>query len=327
MTKLADAIAVFPIVEWCRTHFVVHDAGGENFYINCPFCPETKSKAKIGVHRVRRFFSCFRCREGFSTEWTGNASVVEMICLVERVSKAQAIARIYSMAGLPDTIPEAPEVPKELIPKEAISLAKSDRSIPAVDFLYRRGVGHLHQSSYVCLDGRFADRVILPTNYLGKLTGFEAKSYTGKTPKALYESWFSTSTTLYTTQAFDESPDTVVITESVVDAETVMRNALGLYGSSLKEGQLHLLKSLRDIGVLNFIWMLDEDAWKKIVKILEKQFLGVGNSYLTRLPKGEDPNSLGHDECLRIISDPARCRLVKNEMDLVQVTFDWNRRL
>ena len=122
---------------------------------------------------------------------------------------------------------------------------------PSVRYLHNRGVQHLVSSSYVCIDGPYRGRILLPAMWLNELMGFEAKSYAGKKPKSLFPDWFLTSATVYTTRRWDNNLPFCVVTESIIDAETLGVNAIGLYGSTLSWAQwnclIHSILHMQDL--------------------------------------------------------------------------------
>lgn len=317
--ELDNALASFPVIAWASEHMRLYDKGRQNVYADCPICDGKKT---LGIDREKKIFHCFRCNEGGhgAPTWNGRAHVIKMIAILERCSFKRAIEKIFKLAGFPDPPVEYVPIPKVLIPPEAISLSKASQEDPSVLYLKRRGMGHLVEKSFVCLRGEYEGRIILPTNYLGEKTGFEAKAYAGKKPPSKFPEWFDSYGTLYTTP-FDLSLGFCVITESIFDSETIGLNAVGCYGG-FKEGQFDCLLDLKSKGISKFIWMLDWDAWKKQTKAILTKSLGWLDNYVVNMPRDSDPNDLGRDVCWKLLK---ACRRVKDEFDLIQLAIEFGQ--
>lgn len=323
MSNLTEAIRAFPILRWSSEHFKVYDSGNRNATADCPFC---RGKKRMGIDRDKKIFHCFRCEEGGHCQdiWTGACGPVKMIQLVEHVTRFEAIKRVYELSGFPDPPRTEKELPRCLIPSEAIPLTRADPNFAANMYLKNRGVGHLILSSYVCLDGQYGSRIILEARLFGELVGFEAKSFIGKTPKSLYPEWFMVSCNFYTSQNWDFVQPFAVITESIVDAETLGCNAIGIFGSHLRMLQLPLLVDLKARGITRLVWMMDADAWKKQVKSIFTKALFLFDNYVVILKRDEDPNSIGRNECwARVASAPP----VRSEFDLARLTLEFDKTL
>lgn len=318
MNTLFDSIRSFPVLQWAQDHLLgVVDTGSENFYATCPICEGSR---KLAIDRTWRSFHCWKCdpRYGAFNQniWKGSANLIKMIMLVEHLSQRDAIDRIYKLSGLPDLPPATRYVQQEEFPAEAIPL-KDCKEHKAAEYLKNRGVEHLIETSHVCTSGRYSDRILLETRFFEERTGFEAKSYHKSVkPKSLFPPSLYTGSTLYTTQKWNFDFDLAVITESIVDAETLRTNALGLYGSNLGIGQLQKLLELRVMGVKNLYWALDQDALWKQSKLILKNTTSFFNNYFVELPISEDPNSCGHDKCWELVS---LAKPFKDEFDLIDI--------
>jgi len=317
VTKLDEAIANFPIITWIAEHTTVFDKGRVNTYADCPIC---EGKKTLGIERDKKIFHCFRCNEGGygGSIWNGKAHLVKMIMLLERKTFSQTREVIFKLAGYPDVIIEQAKAPKAVLPSEAISLATAHPSDPAIQYLNKREVGHLKNTSYICLSGHYANRIIFPTVFLGEVTGFEAKQIGGK---SLFPDWMDTYSTVYTTLNFNPAIGLAVVTESIIDAETLNYNGIGLFGG-FKEGQLECLLKLRDKGVKKLVWMMDWDAWYKQAKAILAKTMNLFDNYVVNFPKDEDPNSLGTVECYHLLGS---ARKISDEFDLVKASLDFGR--
>lgn len=311
MQPLADAIRKFPVSSWLRNHTKIYDDGhGENFYADCPIC---KRKRKLGVHRIDKRMHCFYCHETghHGDVWSGKSGLVRMVMLLERRSQFEAIQFIFHFVG-----EDAPVVYRQQeaakLPEEFIPFSRCSKEHASYQTLIRRGVGHLADKAGVCITGRYENRIILPVWWLGAFVGFEAKTYVGSEPKTLYPSWFHTGDYLYMNRYCTPGMTTLIITESILDAETLRLPAAGLFGSSLKEGQINRLFELKELGLDMVVWLLDGDAWKKQARCA-MQTASFLRTAVTALPDKEDPNSLGWQGIAPAL---AKAQIVCNQVDL-----------
>jgi hypothetical protein len=156
----------------------------------------------------------------------------------------------------------------------------------------------------------------MPVQWFGELVGFDAKSYRNGTPKSLFPEWQDASA-LHSTAAWDHAADFCVITESVLDAETLAVNAVGILGSTFRSAQLTKLLEIRQQGVTKLVWFLDYDAWRKQYNAIFHK-TGRFDNYVVPLLEDSDPNDLGRDRCWELVSQAVR---VRDELDLFQLEF------
>lgn len=312
-TELDDAIASFPILHWAERHFEFEDTGNLNIYANCPICGGKKS---LGIEREKKIFHCFKCdpNEGGcgGTTWNGKVGLVRAVMLFENLRFPDAKRLIFSLAGFPEPKWTPRERPKEILPKSLIPLNSSVICEPARNELTRRHCPHLVSISYITDIPRYRGRIIIPTRFLDEDTGYEAKAYTGRTPKALYPDWFDSGTNVYTTLNWDYDLDFAVVTESILDAETIGWNGIGLYGG-FKEFQLPRFLDLKAKGIKRLIWMLDEDAVLKQMKAVQYYFFPHFENYFVKMEG--DPNKLGPEKCLHLVSSATP---VESELDFLK---------
>lgn len=328
MPALDSAIDSFPIVAWLSTHTQVGHADTEDLYVDCPICG---GKKKLGVARVDHYGSngrlvrkgtanCFKCHEGgYGGEiWSGKASLPRFIKLLEGCSWRRAFNKIYELSGIPEPefVPRKNQEPK--LPTELIPLSECSPTEKGVQELTKRGVGHLIETSYVCLEsGKYYERIIFPVYWDGELVGFEAKSVHKARIPSLFPPWMPTDSLLYTTRNWDSSSTTAVMTESIIDSETLssFSNAVGCFGS-FKEGQL---ERLIELGIETLVWAMDGDAWSKQVRAIQDTFHFFEHKVI-HIEPDQDPNSLG-SEILRHRFSQART--VRDELDLTVIAAEW----
>lgn len=317
--ELKRAIANFPISMWLNQRLKVYDTGGKNIQVDCPVC---RGKKKLGVNRYKKVAQCFKCSDGGAggAIWNGRADLIKLICIVDGCDFRAAIKTVYALTGIPEPKFEREQVFDRGIPDEALPLSEAHESHASRQMMVRRGVSHLIESTNVCVDGEYAGRVILPATFFDEVLGWEAKAYEAIKPKSLFPEWFETGRSLYTTRRWDYSADFAIITESIFDAETYGINAVGIFGSVLREGQFSKLLELAGKGIKRLVWSLDFDAWKKqstaILSFTEMHF---GN-LVVKLPKWSDPNQLGFVECWKLVQN---AQVIRDSTDLV--LFDLDR--
>jgi hypothetical protein len=283
--------------------------------IDCPVCG---GKRKLWIHRLKKNGQCFKCNEGSAggSVWDGRAGLIRLIQLIERCDKRTAIDRVFTLAGVPDYGYTPRELPPEEIPKGAIPMSQVHPEHPGYQMLVTRGCGHLVSTSYVVAEGRYAYRVIMPVQVFGSLQGFDAKAWLPAVqPKSLFPPW-QTGGAIHTTAQWDHASDFAVVTESVLDAETLGVNTVGILGAVLRDGQLATLMDLRAQGVQRLVWFLDWDAWRKQFNAVLRKTGHMFSNYVVPLKQDTDPNDLGRDRCWQLVSQAIH---VRDELDLFQL--------
>jgi hypothetical protein len=301
-----ETIRNFPLKSWIGKHTRIRSSEGpDNIYADCPFCG---GYSTLACSKILKVFRCFRCYEGGHArdKWKGTSGLTKMFMLLEQCSYEEALVKLsslsYTVGASPE--PKRQEPPRAFWPKDSIQLAECSSSNPGRLMLRRRGVEHLVDHARYCGEGQYTDRVILPGHWFGIIKGYEAKAiYPVQKPKALYPKWFYTGENLYSTYNWDWSKPYAVITESIIDAETLGVNAIGLYGSVLKDAHIALLLELKRKGLSNLIWMLDADAAQKAFRMILTKTSAFFLNFYALLPNNEDPNSIGRTEAWNRVSN------------------------
>lgn len=312
--NLKTAIEHFPLVRWLSDKTSVRETDSEDLYVDCPVCGGHR---KFGIHRFKKIGHCFKCDDGGEggTTWNGRADLLRIVQLFDRCSRRDAVETIFRLSGIPDFGFSPKEIPQKQLPSEAVPLTDCNPQHPAYQMLLRR-CDHLVATSHVAVSGRYSYRVILPVHWFGELLGFDAKSYMQAIPKSLFPAWQAAGA-MHATAAWDHSQDFCVITESVLDAETLGVNAIGLCGSVLRDAQLCRLLELREQGVDRLVWFLDYDAWRKQCQAVFRK-TGRFRNYVVPLLADADPNSLGREEAWRLVGNAVP---IRDELDLVRLEF------
>ena len=311
-TSLNRAIAKFPIRRWLQEQTGVSGDSGR-VRIDCPGCG---GKRTLSVSLETTGCRCFRCADGgkHNGSWKGTGHIVHLICLLEGVDRSSAVRKVFELAGVKDDykkpakVDTGKDVPDNLFPLSSFDPTDQRRAA-----LEARGLEHLVRKVHFCATGRYADRWIIPCMFMGKIVGFEAKAYKKSiTPKSLFPTWFKTSQHIHTTD-WDYDEDFAVITESIFDAETIGTNAVGLFGSRLNDGQVQCFS---DLGVKRLVWFLDSDAWMKQATAILGKTMMLWENWVVKVPKGEDPNSLGKQNCWNLIGQAVK---VEDGLDLFSI--------
>ncbi|MEM3040531.1 MAG: hypothetical protein QXG97_00720 [Nitrososphaerota archaeon] len=292
----------FPILRYLTSKYRVY-GHSENVYIDCPICGGHR---KLSVHLELGLFHCFRCKEGGHGAgiWNGATNLPGFIALIERCSLQEAKTRIASWSGIeePPAVSHRQEEIRWPSEREALPLKLADKSHPARAMLRNRGVEHLIDQARVGTFGKYAGRVLLSAHFLDQWIGFEAKTFCGQNPKSLFPPGMRTGSYVYTTRAWDRDTPVAYITESIIDAETIGVNAIGIFGSNFTDGHLSRLLTLnRAYGVRQIVWCLDADASLRQIRFLMRKCSGLFQNYIADIPDGHDPNSLGRERMHELI--------------------------
>jgi hypothetical protein len=325
--ELEKAVEQFPIMGWLKKHTKVYGGHGSNVvYADCPVCGGTK---KLGVYRRGRLgiklAVCGRCKEGGHGQgkWRGVANVPTLVKLLEGSTWRETFKLIHSLAGIPEPEWKPRDRFVAELPKEGIPLRDCSNDERGHSLLVARGVGHLLDTALLCIGGKYHERIILPTFYLGEATGFEAKgTIPTQEPKSLYAPGMETDRTVYTARTWNKGSTSLCVTESVIDAETFHStgyNAVGCYGG-FKAGQL---ASLLNLNPTALYWFVDADAWSKIWDAIKIMMPFVKN-YVVPMPEKGDPNSVGADGCVELIEEAV---LIEDHLDFMEVSMKWGHGL
>jgi hypothetical protein len=286
-SRFQHAVDRFDIVRWATMHVDdVRDNGGRNVYGTCPVCHSAK---KLSISRDKKIVRCFKCDEagyGGST-WNGRADLVRFIMLVLRCSRGRALQELFEHAGpLPVLDQDRPALDLSLPDESMLIGTGCGEDHPCRVMLRRRGLDRFAHKWFMCPTGHYAGRLIIPVTSFDEDWGFEAKSYNGAEPKSLTN---LRDGAIYVSEKWDTSRDWAVVTESVMDAESIGLNAVGLFGSALDENRLTTLLRLRLRGVTKLIWFLDGDAFTKQLGIIRRWMRSVFREPSNPMPQGPRP--------------------------------------
>lgn len=314
--ELDKAVETFPIRSWLQKHTKVYSSGNV-VYADCPIC---KGRKRLGIYRRSRLgfplATCGKCKDGGHHQglWTGATPLPQFVKLLEGFTWRQTFQFIHKLSGVPEPVWERPaDVKPEEIPENAIPLKDCRPDEKARAMLEGRHCGHLVETSFLSIGGKYNERVLLPCNYQGHYTGFEAKGTSpAQDPKSLYGENMETQLAVYTAIGNRDDCYDLAITESVLDAETFHTlpcNAVGCYGGFKGEQVDSILK----LGPERIYWFLDGDAWKKLWPAI-RHLMPFAENFVPPMREKEDPNSLGPAGCMSHLNESKK---IEAELDLI----------
>lgn len=282
------------------------EVGGE-----CPWCHWKRQSFYLNVEKG--VYKCHYCHE---SGWA-----IDVVRHVLRLPTAEAIQRVLeARASIYEEDPyeddevwlEAEEAVEEEpppsvdIPLPWFTLAGNDsfsarpylkyaRTRMTDEQIERYGVGY-------CPSGRWADRIIVPVQYAGRLVTFVARAiYDDMTPKVDTPPGNEQYSYLFNLERV-WGEKTVIITEGVFDALAVPEYSVATFGKKVTDAQVALLVAA---GVKNLIIAWDADAQTEIYDTYLRLRYRFDTVRAIELPDGEDPASLGHDDMVEMLETAA----------------------
>lgn len=286
-----------------KGHQVYHESRGW-VNIDCPYCVEDTGH-HLGIHAVDKNFNCWKCGE--------SGSIYKLLFKLFTLSK-EACDKIFESGAAQfeqDAVSQikrmfSPQLsrsaPKPLVdlPLECKPVSeKTVRLFPLLSsYLKRRnlsvGICEKNRAGF-CPYGTLSGRMILPIYFRKNLVAFQARDTTNssRVPKYLtYPREVVVGEYLYGFDSF--SGEEVVVVEGIFD-QWAVPNSVCVFGSSITPAQACLLLEL---GATTVTIALDPDVYstqkyQKLKELIYK-LLSVGRKVkVARLPKGQDPASLG----------------------------------
>jgi len=271
-----------------------------NVAFKCPFCDITKGKKKLEIHSETHLWGCWVCKAGGKSLYSlvrrmglGSEYYSELNKLIpnKKYRFLQEDQRVESK-----TKRKLVSLPKEYTPlwkynnSRIYSLARdyllNTRKITEID-IYRHRLGY-------CSDGEYDGMIIIP-NYDSnfKLNYFTTRRFFGNPNKKFLNPDLDRNIVGFENLINWDMP--IIITESALDAMTIRNNASPMYGSGISK---ELKRNIFLKGCNDIVLCMDSEvrALNKAIKYAE-MFLGYDlNVNFTMLPKGSDPNELGHEK-------------------------------
>lgn len=260
----------------------------DNHSFYCPVCKHRKRKLEIGIESMK--WHCWVCNSGgtnlFSLfKWAGvSKDKTDELRIV--VGKRRVV---FSVSEPDEFECKLPEEYKPLwVNNEQNFFWRKARNYAAV-----RGITELDIIRYrigYCDSGLYASMLIIP-NYdsHGRLNYFVTRAYLNNIGHKFLNPPVSKNVIGFELMINWKEP--IVLVESALDAIVVRRNAIPLYGKAIPMAlrERVLIEKVRTVYIC-----LDSDAIVDAINHVQF-FLDNGiDVYLTTLPRGEDPNSIGY---------------------------------
>jgi hypothetical protein len=181
--------------------------------------------------------------------------------------RAQRDLMIKNFEFLGEEVPELDRPEKQLeldttklIPINLNSVdSKNKKEIDAWNFLFGRALFSLNEEEeapfYLCTEGKFADRIIIPFRAEDTVFYFQARALYDQTPKYLNPSTEIAPKPSDILYPYDEDEDYLVVCEGPLDALSLQRkgiNATATIGSSVSPRQAEILSTFRGKIILGY---------------------------------------------------------------------------
>jgi len=279
--------------------------------IACPFCYD--SGFHCGVFPPGNF-SCWKCGSRGTPSRLAKALGIPVdeylgfLGVEAPVAEEDALSKVREI--LDRQLISKPRDPVEKIPNEAVPVSagtiRKNRWLRA--FLERRGITLKtcidHNVLYCPTGGRWGYRLIVPIYRGTEVRGFQGRDVSGRARA----SWLTANGFKEINEMLYPYPEErvrrVIIVEGVFDQWRIGEGSFATFGTNLSPvRRLLLIKVLRPMQLV-FAW--DSDAYGYALKAAKEMLPFVSDVRVLRLPEGEDPDSLGRGELVRMIpSAPA----------------------
>jgi DNA primase len=252
-------------LQFLERHFGSYVSSKNEALFTCPFCKH--HKPKLSVNTESWFWKC----------WVCDTKGRSLLSLIWRLEDRAAFAQ-YKACFPHHVQGAAPEIPEEFVlelPAEYIPICTDKSSFHhkrAMNYVKRRNISIIdllrHKIGY-CIEGRYRDRIILPSfDSEGRLNFFTGRTFVNNPWKYLNP---DTPTDYKRTIIFNELnidwEKPIFLVEGFLDMLKVGSNVIPLFGSTLpEESKLFLNLVMHNCEVYV---CLDADARDKQVRILD----------------------------------------------------------
>ncbi len=317
-------------------------SAGETYYVNCPFCSDTRKRLGISYH-----WSVPDEETGDDMLHLANCFNEKCISTREVQKKLHALVYPHGNYGrtmkvqLPAASPaSAPVAPRRFLLPESVSLAEMPEDHPAIRYLRRRNFDPLRLSkrwgvSYCEVnrappgrenrpyfnEGRIVYPVYAPTYRLDnearlvrgtRLAGWQARTLKANPPKSvpkyLTARGMKKSELLYGLPQAIKSEGPVVIVEGVTDVWRLGPGAMALFGKSISPAQIVLI--LKYFPGQPVVVLLDAETEKEARLACQKirsGRLAAGDKssvVIAELPVGrKDPGDCTYKEVWNVVEE------------------------
>jgi len=272
--------------------------------IQCPFCNDPSNHCGIFVDTG--VFHCWRCvRTGpfeYLLQKLTDLSTEECKRIVETGTtfKESAIEQIENITNrVKQNFPRVKQSKIEL--PEFFKLITLDIDFPLLfHWLDLRNISIETVIRYrcgVCRVGKYMNRIVIPVFSNGDLVSYQARDLTEFADTRYRTAPGEINNYLY---GYDNIDGRMIIVEGILDAWRLEEDTVASFGTSITEQQKKLILD-KELDELIIVWD-DDDYWKakKQFKFFEPF---VEKIKVIKLPEGEDPDSLGKEETLKLIEN------------------------
>lgn len=271
---------------------------GTNYAFHCPFCNHRKKKLEVELTTNSNGENSFHC-------WTCDTKGKTLISLFRRLKVGQKrFEKLNELLGsthftqskdkqqtiyknLPDEFTPLWIPSKHPEYLNALRYLISDRKLTREDILKYR-IGY-------CATGDYARKIIIPSyDVNGELNFFTGRSYYNEDFKHKNPKWDKD---IVGFELFVNWKLPLVICEGPMDAITIKRNAIPLFGKIVLD-QLKI--KIVEHQVKQIYIALDSDALKKAIEIVE-YFMNHGIQVHLVNMDNKDPNEMGFNNITKLI--------------------------
>ncbi|MFA5397616.1 MAG: toprim domain-containing protein [Methanogenium sp.] len=272
--------------------------------IQCIFCDDHSNH--LGIFFPSGIFHCWRCNKKGYFE-----IIIQKIkqCTYEEAEKLITEGQSFKKSAIEQikekmqpklntTENKKFEIKGIALPKEAKPVGFFKGEALLENFLRRRKLTLetcTKYNCYVCEGGEYCSRMIIPVFFQGIMVSFQAADMT-KTSATKYKSLGNVDLNSFLYN-YDNITDRIIITEGVFDCWRVGKDAVATFGTHITERQLDLIEQKKPKEII-LAW--DNDAYVKALKQARK-LPRCSKIRVLRLPRGEDPDSLGSEAMWRLI--------------------------
>lgn len=298
----------------------------------CPLCDDHKER--LFVNLDRQVFICHNCQTA--------GTAITLISLLEGVEWKKALDMYRGLEGYEKPLPEdlEQEVYQRLFKPDDVETSKYVYPLPdefilieqavgktgkkAKEYLRSRGVTlDMCEKYYIgyCEDGDYADRIVMPDFEDNELVYWQARTFlptpTNPIIKKMFRKVLNPSLTkeqvaqgivavdkseVISNIDFIKEYGMAVLCEGKMDSYTIGDIGGCLHGKVMSDAQFIKLVTNKDkIGTVAV--MLDGDAFSNAISIADRLYRHYDDVLVCRLPKTDDPNTLGREGVLRCLQE------------------------
>lgn len=259
----------------------------------CPFCSHHKKKLQVNLESHK-----FHC-------WVCDAKGQSIYALFRKLDvRSGHIERLFKIVGDRPKQYKSPHIDENFVltlPSEFVPFLKESKDpmyTRAKKYMLERGLTDDDVVKYnigYCLEGQYSGRLIVPSyDEDGRLNYFVGRSFMGDSYK--YKNP-PISKDIIGFGLFVDWRDPIVLVEGVLDAMSIRRNTIPMFGKFLSK---ELKKKIVSEKVKEIYIVLDGDAKNNALRIA-KQYIDNGLTVYVVDVGEEDPSSLGFIKITHLI--------------------------